>query len=180
VFRARLRDRTRCRFLSGPAGSEGDVAAATTLSRAARQLALEPGRSRSFALCLAAQAFQRPHRAASGATPTRTASRSPREFVSVYRRARHSARRPRLCSICATQTARRCALRMLRSRAEKTDAQAGLTWRGKKEPHRPWTSHSKVVRWSRNCFRRRLDIIGHGRPRVQRPEESVVVNIEAR
>jgi len=89
------------------------------------------------------------------------------KFVSVYPQTLgNSARRPDY-SICATPTASRCSLRMLRShRARETVGKLCFDMAREKTSNRIVAldvGTSKVVRWSRNCFPDgRLDIIGMG------------------
>src|SRR2546425_20694 len=174
----------RCRCSPGPPAAKATWRAATPLSASCSPRSpSSPGRSRSIRALPGSSGFPTASPCSSGATPTRTASRIASRNSSRCTR-RRSATPPAVptMSICATPTASRCALRMLRSPSPRNRCASGfdMARENKNLIVALDVGTSKVVAMVAELFPDgRLDIIGMGGHESKGLKKGVVVNIEA-
>src|SRR6266571_175158 len=174
----------RCRSSPGPPAAKATWRAATPLSASCSPRSpSSPGRSRSIRALPGSSGFPTASPCSSGATPTRTASRIASRNSSRCTR-RRSATPPAVptMSICATPTASRCALRMLRSPSPRNRCASGfdMARENKNLIVALDVGTSKVVAMVAELFPDgRLDIIGMGGHESKGLKKGVVVNIEA-
>src|SRR6266702_2908639 len=174
----------RCRSSPGPPAAKATWRAATPLSASCSPRSpSSPGRSCSIRALPGSSGFPTASPCSSGATRTRTASRSAsRNSFRCTRRPSATPPAVPTMSICATPTALRCALRMLRSPSPRNRCASGFDMA--RENNNLIVAldigTSKVVAMVAELFPDgRLDIIGMGGHESKGLKKGVVVNIEA-